>query len=588
MQTKKMSTRRFEIASSQETDKMSRNAGEIPLQRYTNDKKTDDTDAGSQKKINTKIEKLIVNNPKTLYYCCLFIINFIAVIYFIFATIYWRSKKAEKEFNWCNGYGLLLLLYCFVYGRLAYNYVLKKVYHSTPDRFRSYWSKLNSLTKRCNAEIMLLSCMIIAISVFLIIDTWNSKQKLVGLGGVFFIILFGWVFSKHRKEVVWRAIIWGLIIQFLFGLISIRWSIGRSIFQCLSEKVKTFLDFSKSGASSVYSERLVEEGTFAFSVLPILFFFSSTVSILYHLGVIQYIIKTIGWALYAILGTTVCESLHAATTLFLGMPESFLVIEPYLNELTTSEIHTIMCSCFATTSGTVMAAYISFGAEPIHLLTATLMSAPAGLTIAKLIYPEKQKSSTTFKNIKFKESENFSLLDAIAHGATSAIPLVLGITANLIVFVSAVVFLNSIISWFGYLVGYPEITFELIVSKLFIPVSFLMGVPWDQCESVASLVGLKTMVNEFVAYQKLGILKRDGLLTKRAEAIATYAICGFSNPASIGIMMGSLSSMAPSRKTDIVNTVLRAFVGGCAVCFLTASIAGILIDEESFESHGSL
>ncbi|XP_001601110.2 solute carrier family 28 member 3 [Nasonia vitripennis] len=535
------------------------------------------------------MQRFIRNNHVPLYLLRLAVINLLALVYFISATVYWLTAKADADYDWCTGYGMLILIYVFTYGSIFYRLGIKRFCCKPLSHLlRPFFRCLKNSNKYGIGEIILCLCIMAGIAVFLAIDTVNSRGRLMGFSGVALMMTLGFIFSKHPTKINWRTIVWGLIIQFAFGLISIRWPIGRSIFQCLSEKIATFLDFAKDGAIFIFSDDLVERDIFAFTVLPVLFFFSFVVQILYYLGIMQAVIKSIGWGLHAVLGTTVCESLHAATTLFLGMPESFLVIEPYLNKLTGSEIHAIMCSCFATTSGTVMAAYISFGAQPVHLITATVMSAPAGLLFAKLLYPETKTSSTHFNNIILKKSEESSLLDAATKGALSAIPLVLGIIANIIAFVSAIAFINAILAWMGGLVGFPDLTFELILAKAFIPLSYIMGVPWEECETVGTLIGLKTIVNEFVAYQKLGQFKKDGKLTFKAEAIATYAICGFSNPSSLGIMIGSLSTMAPDKRKDIVQSVFRAFIGGCAVCFLTASIAGMLIDEESFKPNGIL
>lgn len=212
------------------------------------------------------------------------------------------------------------------------------------------------------------------------------------------------------------------------------------------------------------------------------------------------------------------------------------------------------------------------------------MSAPAALCYSKLFYPETEKSLTSFDNIKLEKSNDSGLMDAASKGALAGIPMVLGIIANIIAFVSFIALINALLSWLGYLVGYEALTFELILSKVFMPLSWIMGVPWDKCEDVGTLIGLKTVVNEFIAYQKLGEFKRAGRIFGRTEAIATYAICGFSNPGSIGIMLGALTTLAPEKKEQITAVVMRAFVAGSAVCFLTASIAGMLMSDDYFQS----
>lgn len=252
---------------------------------------------------------------------------------------------------------------------------------------------------------------------------------------------------------------------------------------------------------------------FAFSVLPVIFFFSFCISILYYLGAMQWFITKLGWILQAALGTTVCESVTAAANIFLGMSESPLLIRPYIKILTHSEIHSIMTSGFATVSGTVLAAFINFGAEPAHLITASVMAAPAALMFSKLFYPETEKSKTKSDNIKMEASEDSSILDAASNGATLAIPLVLGIIANLVAFVSFIAFINGVLAFFGVLVGIQDLSLKYIFQYGFMPLAYVLGVPWDESRYVGELIATKMIINEFVAYSKLGEFKELGLLT---------------------------------------------------------------------------
>ncbi|XP_031786980.1 solute carrier family 28 member 3 isoform X2 [Nasonia vitripennis] len=517
-------------------------------------------------------------------------LNIAIITYFVFASLYWyKNENDHSKLQWCDGYGMLVLLVGFAYFGLFYTKIFKRYFGSPiASCLLPCTRQISSLKHRgrfcCVTQTVFCSAIFAAIIIFLILDTVESRNRLISFTGVVAILGFGWIFSKHPSKVNWRTVLWGLILQFAFGLFTIRWAVGRGIFACVSNKVATFLNFAQSGASFVFSEELVQNGVFAFSALPVIFFFSFMIQILYYWGVMQYIIHNIGWVLHAIMGTTVCESINSAANTFIGMTESPLLIKPYLGKLTTSEIHAIMCSGFATVSGTVMAAYIKFGANPAHLITASVMSAPAALCYSKLFYPETEKSVTTFKNITLEKSQDSSVIDAATKGALAGIPLLLGIIANIIAFVSAVAFLNSILSWLGTLVGFEEITFEWLLSKAFMPLSWLMGVPWEECEEVGTLIGLKTVVNEFIAYQKLGQFKDENRLSPRTEAIATYAICGFSNPGSIGIMIGGLTTMAPEKREQIASVAMRAFIAGSLVCFLTASIAGMLIDDSFLEA----
>lgn len=519
----------------------------------------------------------------------LIVLNLLILTYFVFATIYWRNNNYEKGFDWCRGYGMLILLLAFGYGGWLYCHGVKRfIWRFLAPCIQPLREHIKSFQRRSYGGIILqaviYTCIFVAIIVFLVFDTADSRERLMSGVGVVILFIFGWVFSKHPGNIKWRPVLTGLILQFVFGLLTIRWPVGRAILQCVSDKVAIFLGFAQTGASFIFSESLVADGVFAFSVLPVIYYFSFVIEILYYLGVMQSVILNLGRVLQSLMGTTVCESVNCAGNIFIGMTESPLLIKPYLNKLTSSELHAIMCSGFATVSGTVLAAYIGFGANPANLITATLMAAPAALCYSKLFYPETEESVLTAKNIELEKSKDSSLLNAASRGAVAGIPIVLGIIANIVAFISFIALINALLSWLGMLVGFKELTFELILSKVFMPVSWMMGIPWNQCGDVGTLIGLKTVVNEFVAYQKLGEFKSQGRIYGRSEAIATFAICGFANPGSIGITLGILPSLAPDRKEQISGAVVRAFVAGCAVCFLTASIAGLLIPDDSFDN----
>nr|XP_033335794.1 solute carrier family 28 member 3-like [Megalopta genalis] len=522
------------------------------------------------------------------------VFNGLLLTYFVFATLYWRNNRFEQGFNWCNGYGMLLLLFLFSYGGVAYHHAAKrfgKRFGQSAKQFsKRFEIFLSTRHGRIVFQSVLYGCIFAAFAVFLILDTADSRERLIGIIGLVTFICFGWVFSKHPGRINWRTVLCGLILQFLFGLFTIRWEVGRAICKCVSDKVAEFLNFAKAGSSFIFGDELVNGGVFAFSVLPVIFYFSFFIQILYYLGVMQWIILTVGRILQVLMGTSICESLYSCANMFIGMTETPLLIKPYLNKLTTSEFHALMCSGFAMISGTVLAAYIENGANPAHLITASLMAAPASLCYAKLFYPETEEIIVTRENVKLEKSQDASLVDAATKGAMAGIPLVLGIISNIVAFVAFIALVNSLLNWLGTLVGYDPaqlgepLSLELILSKVFKPVSWIMGVPWEQCEHVATLIGLKVVVNEFVAYRKLGVLKNQGKLFGRAEAIATYAICGFGNPGSVGITLGAMTSLAPEKKKEISGTIIRAFVAGTIVCLMTGSIAGLLVTEGAFDS----
>ncbi|XP_020284175.1 solute carrier family 28 member 3-like [Pseudomyrmex gracilis] len=520
-----------------------------------------------------------------------FIILYLFIIaYVVYAGIYWKNNNNDYNLQWCDGYGLLLLLVGIIHISLFYFLIIKR--YLSKYIAQCCWPVTNFLMRfrsikygtRIGAIIFYL-LVLLAVIIFLIIDTAEHRYRLISILGVIVLLGVGWIFSKHPEQIKWRTVFWGLILQFLLGLIMLRWPVGRSIFECISNKVATFLNFAKAGSRFVFSNELVDKiAVFAFTVLPVLFFFSFFVQILTYLGAMQWIILKLGWVLQSIMGTTLCESLVAAANPFIGMSESPLMIKPYINQLTSSELHAVISSGFSTVSGSVLAAYISFGANPTHLIISSVMSAPTSLYYSKLFYPETEQSLTKYDNIKLEKSSDTSIIDAATNGALAALPIILGIIANIVAFVSFIAFVNAVFSWCGGLVGYEALSLEIILAKIFMPLSWIMGVPWDECEKVGMLIGLKVVINELIAYQRMGELKD---LSARSKAIATFAVCGFANPSSIGIQIGLFSSLAPEKKEQVTRVILRSFVVGSATCFLTASIAGILIDEIPSPSNNS-
>ena len=285
----------------------------------------------------------------------------------------------------------------------------------------------------------------------------------------------------------------------------------------------------------------------------------------------------LGWGLQMTVGTTPCESMNAAANIFLGQTEAPLLIKPFLPLMTSSELHCVMASGMATIAGSVLAAYISFNVSAAHLLTASVMSAPAALAASKLLYPETKKTKTTIENIdNLPKGQEANILDAASQGAVSAVFLVANIGGTLIAVLAFIGFLNGCLGWFCLLVGYPDVTIQYVLGKIFMPIAWLMGVDTSDLENVGQLLGLKSFVNEFVAYSKMNVIKDE--LTERSKIIATYALCGFANPASIGIQIAGFSTLAPTRRSDISQCALRAYCAGSLACFMTACIAGTLIE----------
>ncbi|CAM5114757.1 unnamed protein product [Eretmochelys imbricata] len=432
--------------------------------------------------------------------------------------------------------------------------------------------------------------LIAAIICWLIFDTARQgTNQLISFGGLVMYLLLTLIFSKYPTKVAWRPVFWGIGLQFILGLVTLRTKAGFDVFNWLGRQIQIFLEYSDNGAKFVFGEKYTDH-FFAFKVLPIVIFFSTVMSMLYHVGFMQWLIKKVGWIMQVTLGTSPVESLVAAGNIFVGQTESPLLVRPYLPYVTKSELHSIMTSGFATIAGSVLGAYISFGVSASHLLTASVMSAPASLAISKLFWPETKIPQITLKSgIKMEKGDSKNLLEAASQGASASIPLVANIAVNLIAFLALLSFVDSALSWLGNMFNYPQLNFEIICAYVFMPFSFMMGVDWEDSFIVGGLLGYKTFFNEFVAYERLSTLIHlrekggpvyiDGVkqyMTIRSETIATYALCGFANFGSLGLVIGGLTSIAPSKKRDIADTAFRAMIAGTVACFMTACIAGIL------------
>ncbi|KAB7499106.1 Solute carrier family 28 member 3 [Armadillidium nasatum] len=420
------------------------------------------------------------------------------------------------------------------------------------------------------------------------------------------------VYPHMLVYIKFERIFWGIALQVLFALLILRWSFGKQLFQCLGSKVSNFLSFTDAGTIFAIGDFLNDTNSYAFKILPVILYFGLFVSILYHFGIIQWVIIKLGWVLQIIVGTTPCESMATVANIFLGMSEAPLVIKPYISLLTKSEIHTIMTGGFATVAGGVLAAYISFGIEPAHLLSASIMSAPAALTMSKLFYPEVEKSQTKHENIKIIRDKDKNIIHVIMTDLKDNIQLIAIITSCLVVFIGAAAFLNAFSDWGCQTLGYEEGVCEIqkFLGYLLYPVAWLMGVPSEDCHFVGYLLGMKIFVTEFLAYKELANKFKQGLVSNeyfeyeiwcrisknsieyrmliyrkcaRSVVIATYALCGFSSVPSMTCAVGALSCLAPSKIKDVSQVVLRAFVAGNFACILTACVAGLYHNDDECE-----
>uniref|UniRef100_A0A914Z1Z5 Sodium/nucleoside cotransporter n=1 Tax=Panagrolaimus superbus TaxID=310955 RepID=A0A914Z1Z5_9BILA len=396
-----------------------------------------------------------------------------------------------------------------------------------------------------------------------------------------------YIFSKSPSRIRWRPVIWGFFVQFIFGLLILRWEWGAWKFSQISQLIVTFLSFADVGSHFVYGfltnpPNICKMDTvFAFSYLQIIIYCGAVVAVLFYFGIIQAVLKWMGWFMQISLGTTAPESLNACGCVFLGIGESIFLIKPYLIKMTPSEIHAVMTSGFSCIAGSLFVAYIGFGACPSYLLSATVMSAPGSLACSKLLFPETKKSKLSkMDQLQLDKGPEANALECLSNGAVAAIEIVQAIIANIIVTLAIIAFFNACIGYLGTLVGYQNWSVENFVGYLFYPLAYLMGVTENSNEImiVAKLMGIKTVANEFVAYQHLGQYVTDNALSPRSAMIATYALCGFSNFQTLGIVLAILGSMVPTRKSLISSLALRALMAGSISCFMTASLAGVLVE----------
>ncbi|XP_048649211.1 sodium/nucleoside cotransporter 2 isoform X2 [Marmota marmota marmota] len=403
---------------------------------------------------------------------------------------------------------------------------------------------------------------VVGLILWLVLDTAQRPEQLIPFAGICMFILILFVCSKHHSVVSWRTVFWGLGLQFVFGIVVIRTYPGFIAFQWLGDQTRIFLNYTVAGSSFVFGDTLIQD-IFAFQI---------------------------AWFLQFTMRTTSTETLVVAGNIFVGMTEAPLLVRPYLADMTLSEIHTMMTGGFATISGSVLGAFISFGIDASSLISASVMAAPCALALSKLVYPEVEESKfKSVEGMKLPHGKERNILEAASNGATDAIGLVANVAANLIAFLAVLAFINAVLSWLGEMVDIHGLTFQVICSYVLRPMVFMMGVEWADCPIVAEIVGIKFFINEFVAYQQLSQYKNKRLsgveewiegekqwISVRGEIITTYSLCGFANLSSIGITLGGLTSIIPHRKSDLSKIVIRALFTGACVSFISACMAGIL------------
>ncbi|HSK99313.1 MAG TPA: NupC/NupG family nucleoside CNT transporter [Rubrobacteraceae bacterium] len=419
-------------------------------------------------------------------------------------------------------------------------------------------------------------------------------QVLWGIGGMAFILLLAFLLSTNRRAINPRTVLGALAIQVTFGIIVLYWEAGKRVLQAVSEGVQAVINSSEEGIDFVFGPVLPDEGVvFAFQVLPVIIFFAALTSVLYHWNVLQWVVTLIGGALQKLLRTSQAESMSATANIFVGQTEAPLVVRPYIDRMTSSELFAVMTGGLSTVAGSVLVGYALLGASLEYLIAASFMAAPAGLLMAKMVMPETERPVTLDRGatevVSDAEKEGTeeaeveaenplhhrNVIDAAAAGASDGLRLALNVGAMLIAFISLIALVNLILTSVGGLVGVEGLTFQLILGYIFAPVMFIIGVPWNEAIDAGSFLGQKLILNEFVAFSNFG--PQAGEFSQKTAAIITFALTGFANLGSLAILLGGLGGIAPSRRSQIAQFGIRAVLAGTLANLMSAAIAGILI-----------
>jgi len=405
--------------------------------------------------------------------------------------------------------------------------------------------------------------------------------RFTGLIGLVVILGFAWLCSSNRRAIKPRLIAWGMGLQIAFAFLVLKTDFGK-IFQAIGAGVNNMLAYTEAGSEFLFGPLGKGSGPygvlFAFQVLPIIIFIASFFAILYYLGVMQFVVRLMAIGMQKVMGVSGAESLNVAASIFMGQTEAPLTIRPFLAGLTESELFTIMTSGMAHVSGSVMAAYVKIaGVSITHLLTAVIMTAPATIMLAKIFVPETEKPVTAGRVDVKIEKTAVNVIDAAAQGAGDGLHLALNVGGMLIAFLALIAMCNGILGFIHTLplLGWIPPSMEKIFGVVFAPVAFVMGVPWKDASAIGDLLGTRLVLNEFVAFLKLGPMRAT--LDPRSFTIATYALCGFANFSSIAIQIGGIGALAPTRKSDLARFGLRAVAAGSMANFMSACIAGMIL-----------
>jgi CNT family concentrative nucleoside transporter len=407
--------------------------------------------------------------------------------------------------------------------------------------------------------------------------------RFTGILGLLTMLGLAYAFSTNRRAIRLKTVLWGLGLQLAFAVCVLRIGAGQRVFQKAGDAVSRLLSYSYAGSQFVFGD-LGKQGShfgfyFAFQVLPTIIFICAFFAVLYHFGVMQFVIRIAAWVMTRVMGASGAESLNIAASIFMGQTEAPVTIRPFLPDLTHSELMTVMTSGMAHVSGGIMAAYIAFGIEPKHLLSAVIMTAPGTLLMAKMLVPETEQPRTAGRVVMPEDEEKTekgeNLLGAVARGTTDGLHMALNIAAMLIAFLALIALTDGIMSGIHQWLPWFPSSLEKIFGVVFAPIAWVIGVPWHDCGVIGTLLGTRMVLNELVAFSMLGPMK--AALDPRSFTIATFALCGFANLSSIGIQIGGIGALAPNKKGELARLGIRAMLAGTMANLMSASIAGMLL-----------
>jgi len=400
-----------------------------------------------------------------------------------------------------------------------------------------------------------------------------TYDRIRGCVGILIILGMAWVLSENPGMISRRVVFWGLALQWMFALLVLRVPAGEVVLRQAGKAVEQVLACSDEGARFVFGSKLTDSQgpaafVFAFRVVPAVIFVAALFAVLYHIGVMQLIVRGFAWFMARVLGTSGAESLNVAASLFLGQTEAPLTIRPYLAKLTNSELLTVMTAGMAHVSGGVMSAYFAAGIEPRHILTAVIMTAPGTILLSKMLVPETENPETMGTIRTSEDQTDANILDAASRGTRDGLQLALNIVAMLIAFLGIIALINKGLAL-------VDLSLQSLLGTALAPVAYMLGVPWTDSAKIGGLLGTRTVLNELIAYTELGSIKSQ--ISARSFTIATFALCGFANLSSIGIQLGGIGALVPERRADLARLGFRALVAGTLANFLSACIAGILL-----------